>query len=363
MKKALIVLLSMIMTMSIITGCKKTDEAVEISDIEATDEKAEEVNTDTKPEEKTEKAQEKIPVKIGAYVMEYEEEIGGENVKIQDYILFKEDGTGFSIAQDDVKITWDADKINTEGGSTYTYTVNADGTLSLEADGIVREYKYSGETLPEEVIDKMRLDLDGNEKITNMEAADEFNYIINSDTIDFYDVDGQVSYSASVSEQKDMLAAYYELTDDKNPVLLIQSPAAPHYVGYAHALQFKDGTVYNSMAEDDIREIYANSGVVVGTYTGGSYGETNYYYYGFDDEGYLDEVATKIVMEIDDYAKDYEENFGEKFEDKYYMTSANYEREEVSKEDFEKWLSEKTAGEEPITELNWKPLDKVFYFN
>ena len=365
-KIVLISLIAALFTSLCLGGCdipKKNKENAEapISITEDDVKKAlEDSGTQKADKDSEEKATEKVALKPGAYLNEYEEEMEGEKFTVSEYILFNEDGSGFIIASDDVAMSWNADSIKIDGGSTYSYVAKADKTVEVKEAGSeldARVFTFIGDELPEDVVDSMRLNLDGTEKITNFDAADEFDYIINSDTINFYDYSGAVNYSATESELKDMRAAYIELTDSKYPVLFIESPAAPHAVGYTHVLQYLDKTVYDVAGLDDVREVWKNAGLVSMTYTGGGYGETNYHYYGFDDEGNMIEIASKIVMEDDEYAKDYKTNFGEDFVDEFYIGSYD-QSESVTKEDLDTWLWEKTNGEEAIS-VKWLPLDKA----
>ena len=351
-----------------LTGCSVIKNNVSTAkDIESEKEDEKDSEKDAVKEEAKEESkpaeEKKTTLKLGAYVYEFEEEYVDGPVTVHYYLLFEDGGKGFYIAQDDVPMTWDDQKIVTENDSALTYTIVDEKKIEV----IDREYKYMfeyvGEKLPDDVVDFMSHKLDGSLKYNNFPAADEFNYIITSDTINFYDVDGSVSYSGEGEELSEMKAAYYEMTENFYPILLISTPEAPHYVGYTHILQYLDEKVYNVLGLDDIRELWQNSGLVSATYTGGGYGETNYYYYGFNSDGEMLEMASKMVMEDPDYAKDYEANFGEKFVDMYYLSSDGVNRDEVTKEEFEKWLNEYTGGEAPMTELDWKPLDKVFNFN
>jgi len=362
-KKIIKSILMSITALTLLCGCNKETKVV-VVEVPTSEESEKEVKSE-EPKEATEEAkeEEKIPVKLGAYVYEYEDEIENTKVKCHSYLYFKEDKSGIAVANGEGLFDYDDDKINYKDGGSNTYKVNADGTLTLDKDGITEEYKYLAETLPEDVVDSLPFDLDGNDKISNMEAADEFNYIITSDSIDFYDYNGELCYAAENSDKKDMKAAYYELTDNKYPVLLITTPHASHAVGYSHALQYLDGTVYNSASLDDIIALYEKSGILIYTHMGGGYGESNYYIFGFDDEGFLDKIAEKHIMEDEEFAASYVANFGEKYQDEYIIYTSVEDSESVTKDEFEKWFSEKTNSEEPVEEINWKTLNKTFYFN
>lgn len=362
-----VVLVVSVLGTLLLSGCNipKKNKNDENNAVQISEEDVKKALEDTKTNEEETKQEEGKPVELvpGAYSMEYTDEIEGTQVSVSYYVLFNEDGTGFCIASDDVTMKWADGTITFEDGNINTYVAKADKTVEIKDPKIEGEplvYTYVGPELPEDVVDSMRLNLDGTEKITNFDAADEFDYIINSDTINFYDYSGAVNYSATEGELNDMRAAYLELTDKKYPVLFIESPEAPHAVGYTHVLQYLDKTVYDVAGLDDVREVWKNAGLVSMTYTGGGYGETNYHYYGFDDEGNMIEIASKIVMEDDEYAKDYKTNFGEDFVDEFYIGSYD-QSESVTKEDFDTWLLEKTNGEEAIS-VKWLPLDKAVPF-
>ncbi len=95
----------------------------------------------------------------GTYVHTYSEELEGEEITFQDYLILNEDHTGYGIAQDIVKITWDEAAIHTSDRDIpYQYEEKTE-TIILSEDGFRREFVFSGEPVPDEIAE-MITDMD-----------------------------------------------------------------------------------------------------------------------------------------------------------------------------------------------------------
>lgn len=359
-KKLVYCLVSAMMLLTLFTGCKKKEAQM-------IEENPKETGKEELDLEKLIGVEEKaVPtLKPGAYKHSYTDNIDGQDIEINSYIMLNEDGTGFYIVQDDLKLTWDENSITDENGNELKFTLKDEGTIVIDENGIEVEYSICGSSLPDDVIAMMRYNLDGSIKIDNSEAKAEYNSILTADKINFYDYEGNVSYSGSGDALNDMKAAYYEITDKKLPLLFIMAPDAPHYAGYTHMLQYFDEEIADVVALDDVSDLYVESGLVSLTYTGGGYGETNYYYYVPNESGYLIEVASKIVMEDEGYAADYKENFGEDFQNMYYIYDRDdsealydYVLVEKTEDEFNSWFEDITKGEASV-KIDWKPLEEA----
>lgn len=351
MRKIVAEFLVCVLALSMLAGCGKK-------------EKQEEAVQETKEENVAEIPEEKAPeLKLGAYCQEITDEMEGETVSYKYYILIQEGGKGFMLTQDDVIISWDDKTISSEGAGSYTYEIKDGGVLVLKdenAPEIEQEFKYIGEKLPADVEENMLFYIDGTPKVTNWDAANAFDYMLTADTIDFYDYSGDVAYSASDEEIDTLGAAYFELTDRHIPVLLISTPYAIHAVGYEHVLQYVDGRIRDVVGLDKIVALYEKAGVFAATWQGGGYGEVNYYYYYVDANGDIVNGAYVSIMEDEEYAALYKENFGQDFQPMYYLYDSDGNQVKSTQEEFEAWLSGLIGDEEPITEIKWKNVKDVF---
>lgn len=83
----------------------------------------------------------------GAYSYTYEEEMEGETVSTNFYLVLNSDGTGSWLLQDVVPLEWDGEKI-TSMGIDYTYTVDGD-TLTMKDGDYETVYTRTEGELPE----------------------------------------------------------------------------------------------------------------------------------------------------------------------------------------------------------------------
>ena len=276
MKKRVLTILMVTLCMcACVTGCKK-EEVKEVKDV-PTKEEVEKAASEAKEEIK----EEKVETKPGAYMREFVEEYADGNVTCYYYLYLMEGGKGFSIAQDEVPITWKEGSITDENGTTSKFEMSADGTLKLDRsdiqEGLVEEFKYIGKDLPQDALDEMRHNLDGTLKVNDIDAGFAFDDLLTSDTISFYSLKSTVDYAAEGDDLESMKAAYIELTDKILPVLLVKTPNAPQEVGYEHVLQYVDGKIYNVVGADKIDAVYKDAAVIVASYNDTD-GETTYYY-------------------------------------------------------------------------------------
>jgi len=294
-------------------------------------------------------------LRIGVYWMEYKEEIEGEEYTFKNYVIFNDDNTGYYCVNDIIPMTWTEESFTTDDDTEYKFNITSDETIEIVSeDGDNEVYKYSGPKIPEELKGMIDTSLDVDTRKYNKDAVEEFQYIIGSDSIKFYDYDGNVSYEATGEELSTVKAAYYEITDLRMPILFVDTPNAAHYAGYQHLLQYNEGTVLDIGGLDAFVELYKNSGVIVGTYQGGGYGEVNYYYYKLNDDRSITMCAYRSVMEDEEFAGSYKQTFGEDFTDHYELND-----EVVDVDTFDSWLSETTGGETPVSP-EYKPLAAVF---
>lgn len=85
----------------------------------------------------------------GVYQYTFEEEIGGEVVSYDQFVILNDDQTGYMIIQDTVSVTWDSETINT-GSSSYTY--ECDGNeLTLNMDDFETVFTKMDGEYPDEV--------------------------------------------------------------------------------------------------------------------------------------------------------------------------------------------------------------------
>ena len=86
----------------------------------------------------------------GTYVHSYDEEIEGETLTRNDWIVLYDDGTGYMINQDAVKIDSYIAGAFVMGDLTYVYEVDGD-TLAIVVDGNRVVYTKTTESLPQDV--------------------------------------------------------------------------------------------------------------------------------------------------------------------------------------------------------------------
>ena len=331
-KRVLILALAM---MVVLAGCKKKEETPAVAPVEPAKEVKEEVVEEAKEYE----------LKPGAYSMEYEEEFADGVETFTSYIFLAEDGSGFFIAQDDVLAKWSKTELKTEDGGSYPIKMIDEDTLSLDRGfETPEEYAYIGKELPEEVVDHMRYFMDGTLKVNNIEAGFAFEDLITSDKINFYSLSSQVEYTAESDDLLEMTAAYMELTDKNLPVLFVKTPKAPQAVGKEHALQYVDGKIYNIVGFDKIDAVYKNSAVIISSINEEDKGETVYYFKP-DSDNELYFFASKNTKDGNVTCK---------------LFSGTGDASEVSEDDLNKAVEEAVAGDEPVEEINWKALDRVF---
>lgn len=342
MKKSIVLLMTLVMTMTMIAGCNKKEETP-VEAAQPTDQVAEAKEAEKKESKETNNEEKVLTFKVGAYAHEYEEEFADGIETFTDYIYFKEDGTGINIAQDDIAFKWADGKIDSDSGSTYTYELVSDDTIEVTMDDMTIEYKYIGKDLPEEVVDNMRLFLDGTPKVNDLEAGWAFEDLITSDTISFYSSTSSVEYAAQGDDLSGMSAAYIEMTDEFIPVLLVRTPNAPDEVGKEHALQYLDGKIYNIVGLDKIEAVYKNAAVIVGLLKDA---DAEYVYYFKPDENkelYI--FALKSTTDGNTA---------------YGMCDSDGSLSEVTEDEFNSSVDEVINGDTKIEEIEWKSLEKTF---
>lgn len=83
----------------------------------------------------------------GAYSYTYEEEMEGEIISVDFYLMLNSDGTGTWLLQDVVPLEWDGEKISTMG-IDYTYTLEGNELTMKDGDYETVYTRLEGE-LPE----------------------------------------------------------------------------------------------------------------------------------------------------------------------------------------------------------------------
>lgn len=341
MKRNALIITLILTAMASFVGCKKKEEALPVVDTSEIEEIAKTLEIEKPAEVKEE---EKAPMfKTGAYSRQFEEEFADGVETFTYYILFNEDGTGFEIAQDDVKFNWEEGKITYEDGNSTTFELKSDDVIEVKNGEYTEEYTYCGDKLPEGVADHMRFNLDGTLKINNMDAGFSFFDLVSSDTISFYSSSSSVQYSVEKDDLQDMSGLYMELRDDYLGILLVKTPSAPKIVGAEHVLQYVDGKIFDIAGTDKIDAIYKNAAVIVTT---DSEDDGDYtYFYKPDSNDELFAFALKYTEDGTEYLYELYDEYG------------NYE--EATIEEFNAAFEEATAGDAPLDEINWKPLDRA----
>lgn len=337
MKKHLILAMVSLMAISALTGCNKKKEKEPVAEKEVIEVQ------ETKKEEKKEEPAKEAVFEVGAYACEREEEFADGIEVFTDYLYFDKDGKGIAVIQDDIPFTWTEGKISSEDGMNYSFKLVSEGVIEVDFDGFVSEYKYIGDTLPEDVLDEMRHNLDGTKKVNNDEAGFALEDLITSDVIEFYSPTSAKQYSAEGEELNDMKAAYIEMTEDYIPVLLVKTPDAPKEVGIEHILQYADGKIYDIAGVDTVNAIYKNSVVIISSLSDAS--GDNTYFHKLDSDNILYLFALKT------------ENNGET---SYQLFEESAAGEEASEDEFNSCVEAAIAGDEAVEQIEWKELEKVF---